>query len=310
MLAKLAPGAAGLRVTYRHAEPHRAVREACRALRRGLVRGGEAARRNCARPPSRSCSRSSTSSPGRRRRPPAADPILSGLSAGRVSARRGASVLSRLAVGRRPGVRPVSRPLEIVMRKSRLIPFALRRRAATWRARRSPRRSRRAGACRRPRGPQQRKGGRRALDSSSPWSATGRSRPTTARRSCWSTAAQWKQGQPAGGLADKARTIYGARHEEFIDNVKAFAYFPVRRGEGRRRLPERRDLDALPAARRRARSVRRHPVQPQAERRLPRRPLQRQGGQPRALDVQERQAELRQEGRRRTCTSASASGTR
>ncbi len=37
----------------------------------------------------------------------------------------------------------------------------------------------------------------------------------------------WKKGQPAGGLADKARAIYGARHEEFIDNVKAFAYFPI-----------------------------------------------------------------------------------
>jgi hypothetical protein len=36
----------------------------------------------------------------------------------------------------------------------------------------------------------------------------------------------WKKGQPAGGLADKARAIYGSRHEEFIDNVKAFAYFP------------------------------------------------------------------------------------
>jgi hypothetical protein len=36
----------------------------------------------------------------------------------------------------------------------------------------------------------------------------------------------WKRGQPAGGLADKARAIYGSRHEEFIDNVKAFAYFP------------------------------------------------------------------------------------
>ena len=34
------------------------------------------------------------------------------------------------------------------------------------------------------------------------------------------------KGQPAGGLAQKAREIYGARHEEFIDNVKAFAYFP------------------------------------------------------------------------------------
>jgi hypothetical protein len=37
----------------------------------------------------------------------------------------------------------------------------------------------------------------------------------------------WKRGQPAGGLADKARAIYGAEHEEFIDNVKAFAYFPI-----------------------------------------------------------------------------------
>lgn len=38
---------------------------------------------------------------------------------------------------------------------------------------------------------------------------------------------EWKRGQPAGGLADKAREIYGSRHEEFIDNVKAFAYFPI-----------------------------------------------------------------------------------
>lgn len=37
----------------------------------------------------------------------------------------------------------------------------------------------------------------------------------------------WKKGQPAGGLADKARAIYGAEHEGFIDNVKAFAYFPI-----------------------------------------------------------------------------------
>jgi hypothetical protein len=38
---------------------------------------------------------------------------------------------------------------------------------------------------------------------------------------------EWKRGQPANGLADKARAIYGSRHEEFIDNVKAFAYFPI-----------------------------------------------------------------------------------
>ena len=43
---------------------------------------------------------------------------------------------------------------------------------------------------------------------------------------------QWKRGQPAGGLADNARLIYGARHEEFIDNVKAFAYFPYAVAQG------------------------------------------------------------------------------
>ena len=42
----------------------------------------------------------------------------------------------------------------------------------------------------------------------------------------------WKRGQPAGGLADKARAIYGARHEEFIDNVTAFAYFPIAVAKG------------------------------------------------------------------------------
>src|SRR6266853_3430890 len=43
---------------------------------------------------------------------------------------------------------------------------------------------------------------------------------------------QWKKGQPAGGLAVKARLIYGSRHEEFIDNVKAFAYFPYAVAQG------------------------------------------------------------------------------
>ena len=43
---------------------------------------------------------------------------------------------------------------------------------------------------------------------------------------------QWKQGNPAAGLADKARAIYGSRHEEFIDNVKAFAYYPYAVAQG------------------------------------------------------------------------------
>jgi hypothetical protein len=38
---------------------------------------------------------------------------------------------------------------------------------------------------------------------------------------------EWKRGQPAGGLADKARAIYGALNEEFIESIKAFAYFPI-----------------------------------------------------------------------------------
>ena len=37
---------------------------------------------------------------------------------------------------------------------------------------------------------------------------------------------QWIKGQPSAGLAAKARTIYGSKHEEFIDGVKAYAYFP------------------------------------------------------------------------------------
>jgi len=37
---------------------------------------------------------------------------------------------------------------------------------------------------------------------------------------------RWKEGQPAANLADKARALYGERYAEFLDNVKAFAYYP------------------------------------------------------------------------------------
>lgn len=37
---------------------------------------------------------------------------------------------------------------------------------------------------------------------------------------------QWKEGQSAVGIADKARTLYGERYAEFLDRVQAFAYFP------------------------------------------------------------------------------------
>ena len=37
---------------------------------------------------------------------------------------------------------------------------------------------------------------------------------------------QWREGQAATGLADKARALYGERYAEFLDRVQAFAYFP------------------------------------------------------------------------------------
>ena len=37
---------------------------------------------------------------------------------------------------------------------------------------------------------------------------------------------QWKEGQTAAGIADKARTLYGDRYAEFLDRVQAYAYFP------------------------------------------------------------------------------------
>jgi hypothetical protein len=37
---------------------------------------------------------------------------------------------------------------------------------------------------------------------------------------------EWKRGQTASGLADKARALYGERYAEFLDRVQSFAYFP------------------------------------------------------------------------------------
>ena len=37
---------------------------------------------------------------------------------------------------------------------------------------------------------------------------------------------QWKQGQTAAGIAEKARALYGDRYAEFLDRVQAYAYFP------------------------------------------------------------------------------------
>ena len=37
---------------------------------------------------------------------------------------------------------------------------------------------------------------------------------------------QWKEGQTAAGIADKARALYGERYAEFLDRVQTYAYFP------------------------------------------------------------------------------------
>ncbi len=37
---------------------------------------------------------------------------------------------------------------------------------------------------------------------------------------------KWRRGQASAGLADKARALYGERYAEFLDNVKAYAYYP------------------------------------------------------------------------------------
>ena len=37
----------------------------------------------------------------------------------------------------------------------------------------------------------------------------------------------WARGQASAGLADKARALYGERYAEFLDNVQAYAYFPL-----------------------------------------------------------------------------------
>jgi hypothetical protein len=37
---------------------------------------------------------------------------------------------------------------------------------------------------------------------------------------------RWRGGQPSAGIADQAKRLYGDRYAEFLDGVKAFAFFP------------------------------------------------------------------------------------
>jgi hypothetical protein len=38
---------------------------------------------------------------------------------------------------------------------------------------------------------------------------------------------RWRQGTPSANLADQAKRLYGDRYAEFLDGVKAFAFFPI-----------------------------------------------------------------------------------
>src|SRR6185295_5983308 len=38
---------------------------------------------------------------------------------------------------------------------------------------------------------------------------------------------KWRQGTPSVSLADQAKRLYGDRYAEFLDGVKAFAFYPL-----------------------------------------------------------------------------------
>ena len=38
---------------------------------------------------------------------------------------------------------------------------------------------------------------------------------------------RWRNGTPSASLADQARRLYGERYAEFLDGVRAFAFFPL-----------------------------------------------------------------------------------
>ena len=46
-------------------------------------------------------------------------------------------------------------------------------------------------------------------------------------RGLWVDGTKWRQGTPSVSLADQAKRLYGDRYAEFLDGVKAFAFFPL-----------------------------------------------------------------------------------
>jgi hypothetical protein len=46
--------------------------------------------------------------------------------------------------------------------------------------------------------------------------------------------AKWRNGEPSVNIADQAKRLYGDRYAEFLDGVKAFAFFPLAVWKGER----------------------------------------------------------------------------
>ena len=46
-------------------------------------------------------------------------------------------------------------------------------------------------------------------------------------RGLWVDGTKWRQGTPSASLADQAKRLYGDRYAEFLDGVKAFAFYPL-----------------------------------------------------------------------------------
>jgi hypothetical protein len=47
------------------------------------------------------------------------------------------------------------------------------------------------------------------------------------QKGLWVDGTSWRHGTPSASLADQAKRLYGERYAEFLDNVKAFAFFPL-----------------------------------------------------------------------------------
>jgi hypothetical protein len=47
------------------------------------------------------------------------------------------------------------------------------------------------------------------------------------QRGLYVDGSKWRQGTPSASLADQAKRLYGDKYAEFLDGVKAFAFFPL-----------------------------------------------------------------------------------